>query len=86
MRDSQIHAMSEASTRRFMLLIQQFEFLDTRMMAYEDVLSTTMGKIRACISPGWLKTEVDYRQSKLLAQRKEQMRAAMSKPKILTAV
>lgn len=86
MRDDRIYEMHEASAKRTMLLLQQFEFLDTRMIAYEDVLSSWKSKLRALFNQKWLKDAVDKRQSILLIERKKAMREAAMKPKILKAV
>jgi hypothetical protein len=86
MRDDRIYEMHEANGRRTMLLLQQFEFLDTRMLAYEDVLSSWKSKFRALFDQKWLKRAVDQRQASLLATRKKAMQDAAMKPRILKAV
>ena len=79
MRDDQINRMHEANFRRVMLLLKQFEFLETRNRAYEEVLSTRWARIMAIWDPEWLKRAVDNRQKELLAECARKFEAAKTK-------
>lgn len=76
MRDETIKRMHEANLGREMLLLRQFEFLNTRQLAYEEVLSSRMAILRAIWNPGWLKSRVDLKQSQLLEECRRAMEAA----------
>lgn len=81
MRDDQIFKMHDMNVKRDALMLRQFEFLNTRIMAYEQVLSTTSGILKAIWDPRWLKREVDLRQTDLLAQAQRTREAVVEKHK-----
>jgi hypothetical protein len=81
-RDDQIHRMHEMSVRREVLLLRQFEFLQTRMTAFENVLSTPWHMIKAVFNPAWLYRMVDIRQKELLAEADKKFKEAQAKPVI----
>lgn len=83
MRDDQISAMHTANYRRIELLLRQFEFVQTRQVAYEETLNTTWKRIKAIFAPDWAKRMVDNRQLELLAKCKEEMRKAQMTPKLV---
>lgn len=74
--------MHEAEIRRAALLFQQFEFLNTRLAAYEAVLSSRKAMFRAMWNPGWLKRAVDTIQAALIGQANEQRKQQASKPRL----
>lgn len=74
--------MHEANVRRTLLLLQQFEFLQTKIQAYEEILSTRWERIKAVIDPETARRRIDNRQTELLAERKRQFEAAQKKPVI----
>lgn len=82
MRDNVIMHMQESNARRSMMLLKQFEFLNTRQLAYESVLSTRWAMFKAILDPLWLKREVDAQQLLLLSECKKQMEGAKAKPVI----
>lgn len=83
MRDDCIYQMHEANVRRVLLLLQQFEFLQTKIQAYEEILATPRARLKALFNPGWAKRVVDNRQLELLAERKAAFEKAQAMPKIL---
>jgi len=82
MRDAQVYKMHESEARRVALLYKQFEFLMTRMEAYETVLSSRKAMLRAIWNPAWLKGAVDEIQTALLKVSQEKMREAAGKIKV----
>lgn len=83
MRDEKIYQMQEAHVRRVFLLFRQYEFLNTRNMAIQQVLSDRWSFLRAIWDPKWFWRLVDARQIELLAKCKEEERKAAEKPRIL---
>ena len=75
--------MHEANVRRTLLLLSQFEFLQTKIQAYEEILSTPWYRIKAIFNPAWARRVVDNRQLELLAKRKEAFKKASMTPKII---
>jgi hypothetical protein len=75
--------MHEANVRRTLLLLSQFEFLQTKMEAYEYVLSTRTGRALAFFNWCSFRRVVDNRQLELLAKRKESFQKAAMMPKIV---
>ncbi len=88
MRDDRIYQMHEANVRRVLLLLQQFEFIQTKIQAYEEVFSSPWNRIKAIFKPEWAKSVVDNRQLELLAKRKEAFQKAQTaiKPVVMTGV
>jgi hypothetical protein len=84
MRDERIYQMHEANVRRTLLLLSQFEFLQTKIQAYEEVLSTPWLSVQAIFNPAWARRVVDNRQLELLAQRKEAFQKASMMSKIVS--
>lgn len=84
MRDDSIFRMHETNVRRVMLLLRQFEYLQTRMQAFEQILSSRWAILRAMINPMWLQRVVNNRQQELLSKAKQDMERAMAKPIIKT--
>lgn len=81
MRDERIYQMQEANARRCMLLLKQFEFVQTKIQAYEEILSTPWARFMAIISPSKMHRRIDNRQIELLAEcKKKYERAAASAP------
>ena len=74
MRESAILKMQGNNANNNALLYKQFQFLNTRMAAYEAVLSKRWNCLRALISPAWLKVRVDIIQMELLKLHDEEMR------------
>lgn len=85
MRDDKIYQMHEANVRRVLLLLSQFEFLQTKIQAYEEILSSTRARIRAIFSPEITNRMVENRQLELLAERKRAFEKASAMPKIIAA-
>lgn len=83
MRDNKIYQMNESNFRRVLLLFRQFEFLNTRQLAFEQVLSTRMNMLKAIWNPEWFRGEVDSRQKELLAACKEEEKKARMQTKII---
>ena len=82
MRDDVIYRMHEANVRRVFMLLSQFEFLNTRQIAFEQILSSRMARFRAIWDYEWLRRAVDNRQKELLSACKRQLEAAKEKPVI----
>jgi hypothetical protein len=76
MRDQDFIQMQEANARRAALILSQFEFLNTRQLAYEQITSTRWGVFLMWWNPEVFKNLVDNRQRELLAAcKKERQRA-----------
>jgi hypothetical protein len=82
MRDDKIMSLHTSNTRRVMLLLRQVEFLETRIAAYESILSTFRGIAFSILMPSWLRRGVDLKQKELLSDRDKKMREALEKPVI----
>lgn len=81
MRDAHIFEISKRSAQNDAVLYRQFEFLETRMRAYELVLSTRKAMWTALIKPGWLKEAVDKLHMELLRDAQDKMREAVERAK-----
>lgn len=86
MRDDSIMRMHEANVRRVMLLLRQFEFLETKIRAYEYILSDRWSILKAIWNPIWMKRCVDNKQKELLSERKRMMDEVIAKPKLVKPV
>lgn len=75
--------MHESNVRRTLLLLSQFEFLQTKVQAYEEILCTPWLRIKAIFNPAWMRRVVDNRQLELLAKRTEAFQKASAMPKIV---
>ena len=73
MRDSSIHQMHTMNTKRSMLLLNQFSFLETRMSAYEQLTESRWEVLKAIFNPVAFRRRVDSRQQELLSQRRKLM-------------
>ena len=62
-------------------LYKQIQFLNTRMRAYEKVLSSRKAMLKAIFNPEWLKQAVDVAQLDFLAEHDREMREAAEKVK-----
>lgn len=90
MRDDKIYQMHEANVRRTLLLLSQLEFVQTKIQAYEEVMSSTKSRILAIFKPEWARRVVDNRQKELLAERKRlfeeaSQKAAVAMPRLVRA-
>lgn len=84
MRDERIYQMNESNFRRVMLLLRQFEFLNTRQLAFEQILSSGWKmRLIALFSFESFIRLVDNRQKELLAACKEEEKKARMMPKII---
>lgn len=81
MREFEFRAMHEADARRMALILRQFEFLKTRLDAYEVVLSSRKAMFRALWNPKWLQSAVDMVQASLLEVRDRERKQAAEKVK-----
>lgn len=70
MKEQTIFKMQEANARRSLLILQQFEFLQTKIQAYEEILSTCRTRIGFVLWPDLYKRIIDNRQTELLDERK----------------
>lgn len=77
--------MHEENYRRVALLLKQFEFVQTRLEAYERVLDTPWKRLKALFRPRWAKRLVDNKQMDLLGKRREWMNKAQKMSTIITA-
>jgi len=85
MRDANVYKMHESEARRTALLFRQFEFLMTRVEAYETILFNRKAMFRAIWNPVWLKGAVDEIQTALLKVSREKMREATRTIKVFGA-
>lgn len=51
MRDERIYQMHETNVRRVLLLLSQFEFLQTKIQAYEEMFDTPWLRLMAIFRP-----------------------------------
>ncbi len=84
MRDSTVLEMHKATAKREALILGQFEFMETRMEAFEGVLlaSGWRDRLRWAVQPLSLKEAVDAVQLILIRKRQEAMREARQRSKI----
>jgi hypothetical protein len=84
MRDGTILKMQQANARRSALMLQQFEFLQTRQQAEEGVIkaSTVWQRLRWVVQPARFFAVVDAVQLNLLEKARREYEAAASKTKI----
>jgi hypothetical protein len=82
MRDQQVYEMHEATARRSMLILRQFEVLNTRQLSIEHVLRTGLGRLYFLFNPSWFWRSVDAHQQVLLAECRRQLEKVMEQPKI----
>lgn len=74
--------MHQANAKRNALMFSQWEFINTRMMAYEYVTSKRFGVLLAFISPTQFKKAVDSVQLRMLAESNKKAEEASKKPKL----
>jgi hypothetical protein len=86
MRDTTISAMQEASAKRDFLLLRQVEFINTRMQAYEDILSTRSGILRLLLNPKRLRRHVDEIHQKYLQRAQAEYHKAKTKVQLVKPV
>ena len=73
--------MNDRRAKNEALLYRQFQFLNTRMEAYETVLSSRKAMFRALWNPKWLKAAVDAIQMALMKAHDEKMKAIVEEKK-----
>lgn len=81
MRDTKIYEMRDQEAKRLAMLYRQVQFIQTRIDAYEKVLSTTGSVFKAFLNRSWLKYEVDRVQVELLKEHDEMIKASVEKAK-----
>lgn len=81
MRDEKIFQMRDQEAKRLAMLYRQVQFIQTRVDAYEKVLSTTSAVFKAFLNRSWLKYEVDRMQMELLKEHDEMIKASVEKAK-----
>lgn len=79
MRDESIFEMQKQQARRVAIIYRQLQFLDSRMLAYEKVLSSTWNKLRALFSRKWMMAQVEKEQLEILRIHDEQIKEASEK-------
>lgn len=86
-RDTRIYQMQEMNVKRVMLLLRQFEFLQTKIQAYEEIIEGSLwDRFMSLIDWEGFRRRVDNRQKELLAERDRQFEQAMAKPVIKPVV
>ncbi len=81
MRDGKIIEMRDNELRRFTVMARQLMFIQTRIEAYETILSKRWNILRGTFSPSWLIKQVDAEQLRLLNEHDEQVRKAQEQSK-----
>lgn len=81
MRDGNILEMNQRRAQNEVILYRQMTFLNTRLEAYETVLSSRLAMVRALIDPRWLRKAVNETQMYLMAMHDERMEASAKKAK-----
>lgn len=74
MRDGQIMQMRDNELRRFTVMARQLLFIQTRIEAYEEVLSKRWNVLRGTFSPSWLTKQIDTVQLRYLKEHDEQVK------------
>jgi hypothetical protein len=86
MRDGQIFDLNQRRAKNEALLYRQIGFLNTRMEAFEAVLSTRWAMIRAVLNPQWLKAAVNKKQLEIMKAHDDELKEAAKenamKPKL----
>lgn len=84
MRDATIQAMHSANARRNALMFSRWEFINTRMMAFEEIMfnAPLFQKLKYLLSPKTLKNDVDRVHTLLMQESKRKAEEAAKKPKI----
>jgi len=84
MREAEIRAQHFANAKRNALLFSQFEFLNTRGIAFEALIksSTLWQRIRWFLNPGSFLSSVDAVQARIMAEEQKKRKEAEAKPKL----
>lgn len=76
-----MYDMNQRRAANEVLLYKQFQFLNTRMEAYETVLTSRSTMLKAILNPKWLAREVNLRQALLMKAHDDAMREVAKKQK-----
>lgn len=81
MRDGQILEIQKQEAKRLAMVYRQLQFVDTRISAYEKVLSSTWNKLKAMLNHAWLIREVEKQQLEMLKAHDDVIREKAEKVK-----
>lgn len=85
MRDGQIINATQILENKIQVIYRQLQFLNTRMNAYDLVLSKKWNLLWAIFAPSWFMKQVDAFQAVLLQKQNEELKKAVEeakKPKV----
>jgi hypothetical protein len=85
MRDQEIYDMHDATARRSMLILKQFEVLNTRQLSVEHVLNTGLGRLYFLFIPSWFWSAVDAHQKALLVECRKKLDEVLQAPRLAVA-